>query len=332
MTKNNYFSFANTHAGCVSYSEHIFNPRSFDKIYVVKGVFAQEFISEVAKKISNAVTECFINPINPQKTDGIIIDKTAVIDSFLANFNDSHFPALIINLGEFCNESLLAQHKEQIFKISEEQQEIYRSTQKFLKAANELSEYLLDLSAKYLDEKKLIFAIDRILAKYNKINNDETEFRFINSSFGNKLDTVENKASKIFYISDEYFSGFHFLRCLSEKKLGSTVICPDALNTERIRAIYRKEDNILFEMQSKPNPTDEKYNYINMERFIHADFKKDHKQKLKFVKKIYDSLIKEIADCFAELKNTSSELKKIYAPAVGNIAQQKFTADFIKKL
>jgi hypothetical protein len=85
------------------------------------------------------------------------------------------------------------------------------------------------------------------------------------------------------------------------------------------------------------SPEPQKYtmkniNYINMERFISPNFKKEHKQKLKFVKKIYDSLISETAECFSELSKINSELEEIYARSVNLKAQQKFTAEFIKNL
>ena len=335
MTNNNYFSFANTHLGCVSYAQNIFNPHEFDKIYIVKGILAQDFMSQIAQKYDTC--ECFVNPINPQKIDGIIINKTAVIADSIASIDDSHFPAVIVNLNEFCDESMLSAHKENILNLSKKRQDIQISLQRCLKAANELVEYLLDLSVKYLDEKKLSSAIDRILSKRNIATNEndvQNDYRFINSSIGNELNSLEHCTSKILYISNECFLGFHFMKTLLPKIPDSKIICPDALNNERTHAIYSKKDNILFKLQSKLNEKidDEKYSYINMERFIHPSFKKENKQKLKFIKKIYDSLIKETSDCFNELRDIDSQIEEIYSSSVNNSAQQKFVVAFIKKL
>ena len=334
LNKKIYFSYANTCLGLVNFSESIFNSQKFDKIYIVKGVFTQNFISKISKKY---MCEYFINPINPEKTDGIIVEKTAVIDGSLFSFrDDSLFPAFFINLGEFCDEARLNQSREKIFEISEKRREFYNYSQKFLKSANELVEYLLDLSLRYLDEKKLTSAADRIISKCASANNSiKDEYRFINSTGSSELDTFENDARKIFYVSNgknDNFTGFHFMRYISEKLKGSRIICPDALNPKRIRAVYLKDDNILFALQEKSEKNyDEKYNYINMERFVGEDFKKDHKQKLKFIKKLYDSLMAEAADCFGNIKNSDAELEKIYALAANSEAQQNFTADFIKK-
>ena len=337
MTNNNYFSFANTYSGCINYAQNIFNPHKFDKIYIVKGILAQDFISEIAKKYHSY--ECFVNPINPQKTDGIIINKVAIIKDSIAHIDDSHFPAIIVNLNEFCDDSMLFAYKEKILNLSEKQQEIQFSSQRCLKAANELVEYFLDLSVKYLDEKKLSSAIERLLSKYNIETNenclqDEDDYRFINSATTNESNCFENSASKTLYVSNECFTGFHFTKRLLPRLNYAKIICPDALNVERTHAIYTKKDNIFFKLQSKfeDKIADEKYSYINMERFIHPSFKKDHKQKLKFIKKIYDSLIKETADCFNELREIDSQIEEIYSSSVNNSAQQKFTAAFIKKL
>ena len=337
MTKNNklnmqkYFSYANTCDGTVNYSDIIFSPYNFDKIYIVKGVFSQTFISKISEKYS---CECFLNPINPAKTDGIIINKVAVVDGSLVNFDDSQYPAVIINLGEFLDESFLNQKREQIYKFIKQKHEAYNSARKLLKAANETAEYLFDLSAKYLNEKKLISAAERILSKRSGItDNIKNDYRFINSIASGELDTLEKEANKIYYISNENFTGFHFMRYIAEKANGSKIICPDALDTKRVRSVYFKNEKILFALQSKSEKIyDEKYNYINMERFIASEFKKEHKQKLKFIKKIYDSLIGEAADYFTSVKNINAELEKIYAQSLDNQAQQKFTADFIKKL
>ena len=331
LNKKIYFSSANTAAGLVNYSSPVFNPQNFDKIYIIKGIFAQNFISKIAEKYS---CECFLNPVNPAKTDGLIINKTAVIDGVFANYDESLYPALIINLGEFCDLNILNQNKEQISRIIKQKQTINKLTRKFLKAASELADYFLELSAEYLNEKKLISAIDRILNKrLIDIKNIQTDYRFINSVAAGELDTLEKEANKIFYISNEYLTGFHFMRYIAKKTTGSKIICPDASDIKNIRAVYINDEKILFALQSKSEKLyDDKYNHINMERFVSPDLKKAHKQKLKFIKKTYDALIAEVKDCFTNIDSLNKELEKIYAQSLDYDAQQKFTTDFLKKL
>ena len=334
MTKNNkiknYFASANTCRGVINYSNSIFKPRDFDKIYVIKGILAKNFILKIKEKHS---CECFLNPVNPEKADAVIINKIAVIDGAAANFDDSQHPAVIINLNQFCNELILNQNKEQLLRLAEQKLDIYNSAEKFLKAANELAEYLLDLSAKYLNKKKLTAAIDRILNKRPVKNNSQTNYRFINSTAASELDTLENEASEVFYSSMENFTGFHFVRYVAQKSTGNKIICTDALDAQRINAVYLTDEKILFTLQTKNKKiSSDKYNYINMERFISADFKKEHKQKLKFITKLYDSLIAEAVDCFTKINDIDSELEKIYIQSLDCAAQEKFVADFMKNL
>ena len=333
MTKNNhmksYFSSAHTYNGLVNYSESVFEPTKFDKLYIVKGVFAHDFISITAKKYS---CECFINPVEPKKIDAVIINKTAVISGHIADFDDSQYPAVIIDLNNFCDQAILKQHRAAIFQLTEKKREAFSLSQKFLRSANELAEYILYLSKKYLNEGKLISAADRILSKC-PANGLHSEHRFISTVQGEELDTLEKEARKIICVSNEYFSGFHFMQYINEKSGGSRIICPDALNAERICAVYSKDEKVLFTLQSgKEKIYSEKHNYINMERFISPELRKNHKQKLKFIKKMYNSIIGETAGFFDDLKEIDTELEKIYAAALDSGAQQKFAADFIKNL
>ena len=333
MTKNNhmksYFSSAYTYDGLVNYSESIFEPAKFDRIYIVKGVFAHDFISRAAKKY---YCECFINPVEPKKIDAVIINKTAIVSGNIAVLDDSQYPAVIIDLNKFCDQAILEQHRAAIFQLTEKRREAFSLSQKFLRAANELAEYLLYLSKKYLNESKLTSAADRLLSKHSA-NGLPGERMFINAVHGQELDTLEKDARKILYISNECFSGFHFMQYIHEKSGGPKIICPDALNAERIRAVYFKDEKVLFALQpGKEKIYSEKYSYINMERFISSELRKDHKQKLKFIKKMYDSIIGESAGFFDDSKKIDRELEKIYAAALDSDAQQKFTADFINLL
>ena len=69
-----------------------------------------------------------------------------------------------------------------------------------------------------------------------------------------------------------------------------------------------------------------------MERFINPNFKKEHKQKLKFIQKCYKSITDAAAYCFKDIKNCNSLIDDIYMSSVNLTEQNKYTESIIKKI
>ena len=292
--------------------------------------------------------------------DGILINglKTAVADGTNPYINDSEYPGIvenIIDLSEFFDEKKLMGSKKEIFEITAKKKEFYDSAYKFLKAANELVEYTMALIQKYINDEKADAAIDRLFNKYlyekydiydnNQDDVTAEEYRFINTvspSGFNELETLETEAKKVFYITNDSFAGFYYTKKLLDK-LGKIenenienanqrlrIISPDALNPSRIKAVYLKNPGILFVIKDKNEDKvyGDKYNFINMERFVSPDLKKDHKQKLKFIEKCYASITDAAADCFKEIKALNSSVEDIYLSSfkyAGSSEQDKYT-------
>jgi len=365
LNKKFYFASANTCFGFTNYFNSIFNPQSLEKIYIIKGIlgygksYKSYIINEIAQKAADKKysVECYCNPANPEYLDGITIKelKMAVADGTNPYISDSNYPGIvenIINLGDFCDESKLQKNKKEVFDLTEKKEDCYSSVYKFLKAANELVEYTMGLLKRYINEEKLDSAIDRVLNKCvyehvlhgSKESKNPEEYRLINTisqSGFNELETFESDAKKIFYISNDHFSGFYYTKKLLEKFADSPgisnlpkVISPDTLNPNRIKAVYCKDSKTLFVIKNKIENKvyDEKYGFINMERFINPELKKEHKQRLKFIQKCYKSIIDAAADYFKEIKNLNSLIDDIYMSSVDSGEQKKYTEMLIEKI
>ena len=114
-------------------------------------------------------------------------------------------------------------------------------------------------------------------------------------------------------------------------------VCPDALNPEKIKAVYLKDPKILFVIKGKtPNKVyGDRYNFINMKRFIHPDFKKENKQKLRFINKCYKSIIEEAVKYCGESDKISKALNNIYNSCVDPTKikeKNKYTEASVKKI
>jgi len=355
--KKSYFACANTCLGFINLFNAIYNSGNLEKIYIIKGYGSSCILNDISKKAEEKKysVEYFISPSDINRLNGIIIKELrAVIISEELYMCDSDstlkYPVIlenIVNLNDFYDETKLIKQKQEIFDISKNIIEYKNLANKFLKAANELSENITELSQKYIDYEKLDSSINRLINKYisekhlyenqKSIKNND-EYIFINSvsiSGLTELNTFEKEAKKIFYISDENFSGLYYIKNILEKfRNKCKIICLDALNPQKIKAIYLKNLQILFVIKNKNlnKIYDDKYNFINMERFIDKNFKKDNKQKLRFMQKCYKSILDEVVKYFTEIKNLNNNIENIYKSAIKTDEKNKYIETIIKKI
>jgi len=69
-----------------------------------------------------------------------------------------------------------------------------------------------------------------------------------------------------------------------------------------------------------------------MERFIDPELKKEHKQKLKFTQKFYNSIINAAADYFKEIIALNSSIDDIYMSSVNLSEQNKYNETIIERI
>ena len=343
--KNSCFAYAETCYGTVNYFDNIFDSQNLDKLYIIKGCIDSSFLNEISRIAADKkyTVEYFIDPIDFNNLNGIIIKeiKTAVIYDY---FNISKYPVIIeniLNFGNMYDELKLNNRKKEILEFAAKKCEYMNLSYKFLKAANELCENTIELSNQYIDHEKLDFSINRLINKYindKTKNNRINEYKFINSVSSSgyvELDVFENEAKKIFYISNENFLGWHYMKIISNQfSRMCKVICPDALNPKRIRAIYLKDSKTFFVIKNKilNKNYNEKYHFINMERFVRLQFKKENKQKLKFIQKCYQSIMDETVKYLNEAESINKNIKNIYLSAIKPDVKNKFTEEFIQKI
>ena len=352
--KNNYFACANTSMGFINLFNLIIESQDFDKIYIIKGCGCDgsDILREIAQTAENKMysIEYFLCPVDTNRLDGIIIKelKTAVISDKLNISSTSKYPVIIensINYHDFYDETSLIANKEEILKSTAKKEEYINLAYKFLRAADELSENTVELSKKYLNVNKLNSSVGRLLNRYvnekrlQPDNKQFDEYRFINSVSSSglaELFTLENQAEKIFYISGDNSLGWHYTRNIADKCENlCKVVCPDALNPKKIKAVYLKDSKILFTIRNRiPDKIyDDKYTFINMDRFIDPKFKKDNKQKLRFINKCYKSIIDESVKYFKEVDVINKHIENIYESTIKNIYEKnKYTEVIINKI
>jgi len=342
--QNYYFICANNCFG------NIFDSQNLEKIYIIQNCFDSDFIHKIIQIAENNKysLEYYLSPTDPNCINGIIIKELQI--AIIKNYNYiSKYPVIVDNILDFSDiydESQLMNYKKDIIELTTKKSEYFNLACKFLKSAAELSDNILELSKKYIDQNKLNHFINRMIIKYinekhfydmNCIN----EYKFINSiSFAGyfESDIFEHEAKRIFYISNENFLGWYFTKFIADKFPNiCKVICPDALDPTKIRAIYLKNPKILFVIKNKTTNKNysEKYhfiNFINMERFVYPNFKKENKQKLKFIHKCHKSIINETVKYLKESEIIKNNIENIYHSSIIPNKKNNITEQFINQI
>ena len=104
-----YFGAANTSRGFENYFPNIFNPKNFDRIYIIKGGPGSGK-STIMKKIAKAAVQKGYEPIlyrcssDVQSLDGIIVENIGIIDGTSPHICEARYPGAverIIDTGRF---------------------------------------------------------------------------------------------------------------------------------------------------------------------------------------------------------------------------------------
>ncbi len=173
---HSYFAAANTAEGFVGWFDDIFDPRSLDFIYIIKGgsgTGKSTLMKKVAAKATEGGAECeyFYCSSDPTSLDGIIMTmpggkKLAMLDGTAPHTRDPKYPGAtekIVNLGEYWCDDILKGQKKEIFALSDKKSALFTEAYEDFKAAALIYRMLLAESKRYLLEDKLMSACTRLL-------------------------------------------------------------------------------------------------------------------------------------------------------------------------
>ncbi|MBO5907292.1 MAG: hypothetical protein J6Q85_03990 [Clostridia bacterium] len=289
MKENNratekYFAAANGYTGFVSYFDEVFNPREYERIFVLKGgpgTGKSSFMRKIKNALSN--TQCKIEEIfcssDPKSLDGIICTaenkKIALLDGTSPHERDAKIPGAvdsIINLGDNWDEEWLRGYRNEILSLSKEKRDAYATAYFYLRLAGVAAEEIKRCETSYCNIKNLKTKAKSLAEKVSASGNGKTKTRLI-SSFGRygeyKLDTFLSPENSVFSPVGREGEKALFMRALygylCEREADMTV-CPSPLDKDVIEAIYLSESRTLFtvaevgesvELSEKPSHSQE---------------------------------------------------------------------------
>ncbi len=175
---HNYFAAANTADGFVSRFNDIFDPRTLERTYIIKGgsgTGKSTLMKKAASRATQKGGECeyYYCSSDPTSLDGVIMTlsdgrRLAMLDGTAPHVHDPKFPGAaeeIVNLGEYWNDEILKKQREKISSLGEKKSQLFNEAYSSFWAAGKLMSVQLRESEKYLLKEKLYAALERLLSQ-----------------------------------------------------------------------------------------------------------------------------------------------------------------------
>lgn len=333
-----YFPGNNTPDGYYSFFDYILPWKNARRIIIIKGGPGVGK-STMIRKISKELTEKGLDiellhcTADSDSLDGLIVKdyNIAVVDGTAPHIIEPKYPGCvdeIVNFGEYWYESGLQKQKDSIFFLQEKVKSLYKRVYKYLKAAriifDDLEEIYSSAANNRLSEAKseeIINYVFKDINRKDKITSSRHMFASGITPEGsiNFLNGLFDKVNKRFIISGNPGTGKSaLLKKISNhavsKGLDMDVFhCP--MNPEKIEHIIIKEIGIGFVTSVKPHilsdirQDDE---VIDMNSVLDYSKLKDFEEVIGYDNSLSWELFEKAIQTLAEVKQTRSELERIY--------------------
>ena len=320
-----YFIGANTSEGFVNYTNEIINKLS--KVYIIKGGPGTGK-STLMKKISENAEmkgygcEYYYCSSDSTSLDGVVIKEASIgiIDGTSPHSIDPVYPGAveeIVNLGQFWDESVLFERKEEIRELNDEKKKLFSKVYSYLAVCKELREERISLSSTFFNYDKARAACERLI-------------KGIGQSGGFRLENRQISALGMngFCQFSTYSDLAEDCRLISDARGVNSILCDVLLDTARHMGIHTwVSRNCFYEVDAFYFPqgnlailsncdSDKVTKLINTERFINKQEISTNKKLLRFLARTEEALTNEVRLTFEKIKKCHFDLEGIYSSAM----------------
>ena len=331
-----YFAAANSRTGFVSWFDSVFDPRRFDKVYIIKGgsgTGKSTLMKKAAARAEAAGGRCryFYCSSDPDSLDGLVINladgrRIAFIDGTAPHICDPKYPACIestVNMAEYLCEDILSLERDTIISLTDEKSKYYKDGYRALSYSGLIVEAVLRDTERFILKSKLNASIHRLLTRRMREYGKSTDQYSENPLF---LSAITSKGEVHF----DSFDDAELIFCLSDTKSAGTFLFDSVVSTaKKLSLPYDRAPSPLdptlteavrfptlsMSIVSRTGRSDA--HPINMSRFIDrsAEKKSDRSCRRTLLKSA--SEMKDIAvRSFASAGAIHGELEKIYRGAM----------------
>ena len=323
-----YYGAANGFTGFRSYFKEIFNPKDFERIYVLKGGPGTGKSSLMKKIKSHFKNERFsLDEIycssDPSSFDGIIIygnsKKIAVLDGTAPHETDAKIPGAIdeiINLGEMWDRNCLMDSRNKIELLNDKKRKSYESAYEYLSLAGEFYNHILSVTNTIFDNN-LADSIISSIVNIPVLNRSRSIHNRLISSFskyGYKSISIDKSVfDKCYSVYGKFASQYIFMNQVvreAERKKTDYYIFPSPYSDNLIEAIYIVENNTFIMADADFD------NRINAEDCLNNDIISKSYEKLSFFESTFQELLARAKTEFSNASESHFALEAIYTPAM----------------
>ncbi len=341
-----YFLAANSAKGFVSYFDSCFDPLDGWSAYIIKGGPGTGKSSFMKKTVAVAESkgieaELYHCSSDPDSLDAVIFPtlKIVIMDGTAPHTVDPKYAGAvetILNFGQFWKTEGLIINRESIIKLTDINKQFHRNASLYLSTAGNLVEDNFNISHNAVNTEKLMNFTKKFIK--GRGTGAKESVRFLGGispkgvvAFPETLEQYEK------IIIKDFLGGVShkLMEIIRDKALGAEyeiitlknpllpyvtdhIIIPE-LNT----AFVREYEDIEFVSDKRR---------IHPERFLDLQRVNSKKNKIKFNKKAYDSLIKNAVANLRYAKEMHDDLEKLYIDNMDYVALDEFTREFCNKI
>ena len=276
---------------------------------------------------------------DPASLDAVYIlqTNTCILDGTPPHVVEPPLPGAVgdlIDLYPFWDRAVLAAQTETIRQINSQLSNLYARTYLYLGAAGRLQRDLIGIGSSLLNRAKLGGYTDRLCARYirTRLGTPQEEKRFFSAVTPDGLTFYPPNRpdmEKQLVIEDEYGLMSRMLEAVRVRALKANhrVLCGySPLIPDRITQLILPQaglslclSNSLHRQPAQP------YCRINASRFLDTATEACHREKLSFLRKSRDELLREASQLLAQCHAEHDRLEACYRPAVDFKALDAYT-------
>ena len=277
---------------------------------------------------------------DPDSLDGVHIPRIrcAVVDGTAPHVIEPQYPAAVdryVNLGQFYDIAAAKAAREEVIACTTACSGAYQQAYRALGAARQMADSAAILVSEGLDREKLMRRADGIIGREirGRGSGGREDYRFLGSVTCRgavwRFDAVETLCPRIYQLQDSFGLAWPLLerlRAAAGARGFRAIVCPAPDHPERIEHLLLPELGTAFVTSREGMVYDgPAYRRVRVDAMVSPSHYKRCKSRLRFIRRMEDSLRQEGIEALREAKRCHDALEAVYHPYVDFAGVEELT-------
>ena len=321
--------------------------------YIIKGgpgTGKSSFMKKVAQIATEKGENVIISPCSsdPNSLDAVMLEnkKIMILDGTAPHTVDPVCPGVkdeIINFGEFWNNDILINQKENIIEANSKNKQFHKRAALCIKAAGRVKRDNMKIALLAADIEKTVDFAEKVANKHltSTFDRSEETVCFLSGITPEGeiyfIDTIDALVGNKIVISDELQTVSNiFMSIVRDIALakGYSIITlkNNLLPNEKIDHIIIKEANVAFCTETKNVKINSNNRNIRAERFMDETQLCKYAKRIKLNKRLEKEFVKQAVEALKQAKFAHDELEKFYINAMDFNKANEFSKQFFERI